>query len=63
VELLGITRREEPEPEPVVVDSNATDANSSSGEASLIIPEIDGNATVSVVEENATEAADGNGSE
>ena len=63
VELLGITRREEPEPEPVVVDSNATDANSSSAEAPLIIPEIDGNATFPVVEENATEAADGNGSE
>jgi FKBP-type peptidyl-prolyl cis-trans isomerase len=63
VELLGITRREEPEPEPVVVDSNATDANSSSAEAPLIIPEIDGNATVPVVEENATAPADGNGSE
>ena len=27
VELLGITKREEPEPEPVAVDSNATDTN------------------------------------
>ena len=60
VELLGITRQEEPEPP---LDLNLTDANSSSAEAPLIIPEIDGNATVPVVEENATEAADGNGSE
>ena len=60
VELIGITPKEIPEP---TLDLNLTDVNSSSAEAPLIIPEIDGNATVPVVEENATEAADGNGSE
>ena len=33
--------------------------NSSSAEAPLIIPEVDVNATVPVVEENATVSADG----
>ena len=63
VELLGITREEEPEPEPVVVDSNATDVNSSSADAPLVIPEVDANASVPIVEANLTAPADGNGSE
>ena len=63
VELLGITRQEEPEPEPVVVDSNATDVNSSSADAPLVIPEVDANASVPIVEANLTAPADGNGSE
>ena len=63
VELLGITREEEPEPEPVVVDSNATDVNSSSADAPLVIPQVDANASVPIVEANLTVPADGNGSE
>ena len=62
VELIGITPKEIPEPEPVIVDVNATDTNSSSAEAPLIIPEVDANETVPVVEENATVPTDGNGS-
>ena len=63
VELLGITREEEPEPEPVVVDSNATDVNSSSADAPLVIPGVDANVSVPIVEANLTAPADGNGSE
>lgn len=62
VELIGVTPKEIPEPEPVIVDVNATDTNSSSAEAPLIIPEVDANETVPVVEENATVPTDGNGS-
>ena len=51
VELIGITPKEIPEPP---LDLNLTDVNSSSSEAPLIIPEVDVNATVPVVEENAT---------
>ena len=60
VELIGITPKEIPEPP---LDLNLTDANSSSAEAPLIIPEVDANASLPVVEENATVPADGNGSE
>ena len=51
VELIGITPKEIPEPP---LDLNLTDVNSSSAEAPLIIPEVDVNATLLVVEENAT---------
>jgi len=43
VELIGITPKEIPEPP---FDANATDANSSSAQAPLVIPEVDANATV-----------------
>jgi FKBP-type peptidyl-prolyl cis-trans isomerase len=68
VELLGIT----PKPQvPQFVDSNASDSNSSSGSAPLIIPGTDRNATVPapIVEGNASvpsvpkQPVDGNGSE
>ena len=62
VELIGITPKEIPEPKPVIVDVNATDTNSSSAESPLMIPEVDANETVPVVEENATVPADRNGS-
>ncbi len=60
VELIGITPKEISEPEPVIMDVNATDANSSSAEAPLIIAEVDANQTAPVVEEIATETTDGN---
>jgi FKBP-type peptidyl-prolyl cis-trans isomerase len=68
VELLAITPRPEV---PQVVDSNASDSNSSSGEAPLIIPGTEGNATVPApaIEVNASapklpkQPVDGNGSE
>jgi FKBP-type peptidyl-prolyl cis-trans isomerase FklB len=60
VELIGITPKEIPEPPS---DLNLNDTNSSSAEATLIIPELDANSTVPVVEEIATAPADGNGSE
>jgi FKBP-type peptidyl-prolyl cis-trans isomerase FklB len=60
VELIGITPKEIPEPPS---DLNLNDTNSSSAEATLIIPEVDANSTVPVVEEIATAPADGNGSE
>jgi hypothetical protein len=60
VELLSITVEEEPEP---ALDANASDANSSSAEAPLVIPGVDANATAPVVEENATVPSEGNGSE
>jgi FKBP-type peptidyl-prolyl cis-trans isomerase FklB len=63
VELIGITPKEIPVPEPVIMDVNATDKNSSSAETPLIIPEVDANETVPVVEENAIVPTDGNGSE
>ena len=68
VELLSIT----PKPQvPQFVDSNASDSNSSSGSAPLIIPGTEGNATVpaQIVEGNASvptvpkQPVDGNGSE
>ena len=62
VELVEVTPKEIPEPEPVIVDVNATDTNLSSAEAPLIIPEVDANETVTGVEENATVPADVNGS-
>ena len=60
VELIGITPKKIPE---TPLDLNLTDTNSSSAEATLIIPEVDANSTVPVVEEIATAPADGNGSE
>lgn len=60
VELIGITPKKIPEPP---LDLNLTDTNSSSVDATLIIPEVDANSTVPVVEEIATAPADGNGSE
>ena len=60
VELIGITPKEIPEPP---LDLNLTDVNSSSAEAPLIIPEVDVNATVPVVEGNTKVPSDGNGSE
>jgi FKBP-type peptidyl-prolyl cis-trans isomerase len=54
VELLGITPKEIPE--------LSIDGNSSSAEASIVIPDVDTNATIPVVEANATESTDGNGS-
>ena len=54
VELLGITPKEIPE--------LSIDGNSSSAEASIVIPDVDINATIPVVEANATESTDGNGS-
>ena len=68
IELLGIT----PKPQvPESFDSNASDSNSSSGTAPLIIPEAAGNTTAaeSAPETNASEAnalgspAESNGSE
>ena len=68
VELLGIT----PKPQvPQIVDSNASDSNSSFGSAPLIIPRTEGNATVPapLIESNASvppitvQPIDGNGSE
>jgi hypothetical protein len=68
VELLGIT----PKPQvPQVVDSNASDSDSSFGEAPLIISGTEGNATVPApaIEVNAStpklpkQPVDGNGSE
>jgi FKBP-type peptidyl-prolyl cis-trans isomerase FklB len=60
VELIGITPKEIPEPPS---DLNLNDTNSSSAEATLIIPEVDANSTVPVVEEIPTAPADGNGSQ
>ena len=60
VELLGITPKEIPE---LFLDGNATDTNSSSAEAPLIIPQVDLNASVPVVEQNASAPSDGNESE
>ena len=58
VELLGITPKEIPE---LLVDDNATDANSSSADAPLVISDV--NATLPVVAEgNASTADEGNGS-
>jgi FKBP-type peptidyl-prolyl cis-trans isomerase len=54
VELIGITPKEIPE--------LSIDGNSSSAEASIVIPNVDSNATIPVVEANATESTDGNGS-
>jgi FKBP-type peptidyl-prolyl cis-trans isomerase FklB len=54
VELLGITPKEIPE--------LSIDGNSSSAEASIVIPDVASNATIPVVEANATESTDGNGS-
>lgn len=54
VELLGITPKEIPE--------LSIDGNSSSAEASIVIPDVDINATIPVVEANATESTEGNGS-
>jgi len=54
VELIGITPKEIPE--------LSIDGNSSSAEASIVIPDVDFNATIPVVEANATESTDGNGS-
>ncbi len=68
VELLGIT----PKPKaPEILESNASDSNSSSADAPLIIPGTEGNATAPApaVEVNAsvptvpTQPVDGNGSE
>ena len=42
VELLSITVEEEPEP---AIDANASDANSSSAEAPIVLPVTEGNAT------------------
>ena len=60
VELIGITPKKIPESP---LDLNLTDTNSSSAEATLIIPEVDANSTVPVVGEIATVPADRNGSE
>ena len=60
MELIGITPKEIPESP---LDLNRTDVNSTSGEAPLIIPEVEANKTISLAEENATAPADGNGSE
>ena len=68
VELLSIIPKPTP---PEIVDSNASDSNSSSGSAPLIIPGTEGNATVPapIVEVNASvptvpkQPVDGNGSE
>ena len=60
VELIGVTQKEIPEP---ALDLNLTDTNSSSAEATLIIPEKDANSTVPVVEEIVTAPVDGNSSE
>ena len=58
VELLGITPKEIPE---LLVDDNATDANSSSADAPLVISDV--NATLPVVAEgNASTVGEGNGS-
>ena len=54
VELLGITPKEIPE--------LSIDGNSSSAEAPIVIPDVDSNTTIPVVEANATESTDGNGS-
>ena len=54
VELIGITPKDIPE--------LSIDGNSSSAEASIVIPDVDSNATIPVVEANATESTDGNGS-
>ena len=54
VELIGITPKEIPE--------LSIDGNSSSAEAPIVIPDVDINATIPVVEANATESTDGNGS-
>ena len=60
VELIGVTQKEIPEP---ALDLNLTDTNSSSAEATLIIPEKDANSTVPIVEEIVTAPVDGNSSE
>jgi FKBP-type peptidyl-prolyl cis-trans isomerase FklB len=60
VELIGITPKKIPESP---LDLNLPDTNSSSAEATLIIPEVDANSTVPVVEEIPTAPADGNGSQ
>ena len=60
VELIGITPKEIPEPP---LDLNITDANSSSAEAPLIIPQVDVNSTQPVVEGNASAPTEGNESE
>ena len=60
VELIGITPKEIPESP---VDLNVTDADSSSSDVTLVIPESDVNASVPVVEENSTAPVDRNISE
>ena len=52
VELIDITPKEIPE--------LSIDGNSSSAEASIVIPDVDINATIPVLEANATESTDGN---
>ena len=59
VELIGITPKEITEQ---TFDANETDANSSSAEVPLVIPEVDVNATVPAEEGNATVSPDANGS-
>ena len=59
VELLGITPKEIPEP---LLDGNVTDFNSSSAEAPLI-PQVDLNASLPVVEQNASAPSESNESE
>lgn len=60
VELLGITPKQVPAPP---LDLNITDVNSSSAVAPLVIPEVDINTTLPVVEGNASGPVDGNESE
>jgi FKBP-type peptidyl-prolyl cis-trans isomerase FklB len=55
VELIGITPKEIPESP---LDLNRTDVNSTSDEAPPIIPEVDANTSMPVVEENATAPTD-----
>ena len=57
--FFGITPKEIPEP---LTDGNVTDVNSSSAEAPLI-PQVDLNASLPVVEQNASAPSDGNESE
>jgi hypothetical protein len=60
VELLGITPKEVSAPP---LDLNITDINSSSAVAPLVIPEVDINTTLPVVEGNASGPVDGSESE
>ena len=63
IELLGITQKPQA---PESFDSNASDSNSSSGTAPLVIPEAEGNTTAAepATEANASaSAAESNGSE
>jgi FKBP-type peptidyl-prolyl cis-trans isomerase FklB len=55
VELIGVTPKEIPESP---LDLNRTDVNSTSDEAPPIIPEVDANTSMPVVEENATAPTD-----